>query len=254
MDNLQASDGFPHLNFQSLSANNAFESSNNFHPTFPHFKDYFQLGSTSYHILHRELGAYETARNESLALARTQCLAVSIDGIHQQVHPDDLEFYLECEKKTCDFFEGLSQDEIPGYKTRFDFRVGKNGFFKRYLQQRVVWGFAKGIIKSFLIVMTDISHLKRDPSCHYSILALAEKGDHTMNHGAFIKAYEPQPFSKREKEIFHHLVQNRDSKEIASKLFISEETVRSHRKNILQKSGCKSTLCLIMKSFENGWI
>ena len=102
--------------------------------------------------------------------------------------------------------------------------------------------------------MTDITHLKRELSCHYSILTLAEDEHYAANRGVFVKSREPIPFSRREKEIFDHLVQNMDSKEIASILCISEETVRSHRKHILNKSGCKNTLCLIMKSFENGWI
>lgn len=255
MDNLKSSYGlFPQISSNSLSGNNSDKSLKNFNPTFPCFKDYFQLGSTSYHILPNEYIDNNSLNDKYLELSQEQLLEVSVDGVDQQVHPDDSGFYLECEKKTREFFEGLSRDEMPVYKTRFDFRIGSNGLFKRFLQQRTVWECSKGIIKSFLVVMTDISHLKHDSSCHYSILALAEKEDHDMHRRAFIKAHEPLPFSRRENQVFNHLVQNMDSKEIASELFISEETVRSHRKHILQKTGCTNTLCLIMKSFENGWI
>ncbi len=43
----------------------------------------------------------------------------------------------------------------------------------------------------------------------------------------------------REKEIFELLVENHTTKEIASKLNISEKTVRNHISNVMQKMGTK---------------
>ena len=43
----------------------------------------------------------------------------------------------------------------------------------------------------------------------------------------------------REKEIFHLLVKNYSTKDIARKLNISEKTVRHHRSNVIQKLGGK---------------
>ena len=41
----------------------------------------------------------------------------------------------------------------------------------------------------------------------------------------------------REKEIFHLLVKNYSTKDIARKLNISEKTVRNHISNVIQKLG-----------------
>ena len=41
----------------------------------------------------------------------------------------------------------------------------------------------------------------------------------------------------REKEVFDLLILNNTTKEIASKLFISEKTVRNHISNVIQKLG-----------------
>ena len=41
----------------------------------------------------------------------------------------------------------------------------------------------------------------------------------------------------REKEIFHLLVKNYSTKDIARKLNISEKTVRNHISNVMQKLG-----------------
>ena len=46
----------------------------------------------------------------------------------------------------------------------------------------------------------------------------------------------------REKEIFHLLVKNYSTKDIARKLNISEKTVRNHISNVIQKLGVKSRI------------
>jgi len=48
----------------------------------------------------------------------------------------------------------------------------------------------------------------------------------------------------REKEILHLIAQEASSDEIAEKLFISEHTVRSHRKSLLKKLNVKSSVGL----------
>ena len=45
--------------------------------------------------------------------------------------------------------------------------------------------------------------------------------------------------TKREKEVFSLLIQNKTTREIASKLKISEKTVRNHISNVMQKLGVK---------------
>jgi Response regulator containing a CheY-like receiver domain and an HTH DNA-binding domain len=45
--------------------------------------------------------------------------------------------------------------------------------------------------------------------------------------------------TKREKEVFELLVQDKTTKEIARQLFISEKTVRNHISNVMQKLGVK---------------
>ncbi|WP_017756041.1 helix-turn-helix domain-containing protein [Calidifontibacillus oryziterrae] len=46
--------------------------------------------------------------------------------------------------------------------------------------------------------------------------------------------YQPKPLlTKREKEVFELLVQDKTTKEIAEELFISEKTVRNHISNTM---------------------
>jgi DNA-binding CsgD family transcriptional regulator len=54
-----------------------------------------------------------------------------------------------------------------------------------------------------------------------------------------------QKLSLREIEVLGLIMQGLTNNEIAEKLFVSYETVKSHRKNILLKTGAKNTAALI---------
>ena len=53
--------------------------------------------------------------------------------------------------------------------------------------------------------------------------------------------------TKREKEVFELLILNNTTKEIASKLNISEKTVRNHISNAMQKLGVKGRAAAVVE-------
>lgn len=55
----------------------------------------------------------------------------------------------------------------------------------------------------------------------------------------------------REKEILEQICQGLSNEEIAQKLFISPMTVKSHRSNLMDKTGCKNTSGLIIYGLKN---
>ncbi len=57
--------------------------------------------------------------------------------------------------------------------------------------------------------------------------------------------------TKREQEILHLITQAKNNKEIASQLFISDQTVGVHRKNIMRKLGVRNTVNLIKFAIEH---
>ncbi len=59
-------------------------------------------------------------------------------------------------------------------------------------------------------------------------------------------------FSEREKEIIRYLGMGYTSKQIASMLHLSIDTVRTHRKNILSKAGINNTASLVKYALMNG--
>jgi DNA-binding CsgD family transcriptional regulator len=61
-------------------------------------------------------------------------------------------------------------------------------------------------------------------------------------------------FSQREREVLTHLSNGKSSKEIADSLFITERTVESHRKNMIEKGKVKNTVELIAYAASLGII
>ena len=61
-------------------------------------------------------------------------------------------------------------------------------------------------------------------------------------------------FTQREREVLRLLSQGKSSREIADKLFITERTVESHRKNMIEKGGVRNTVELIAFAAQLGMI
>lgn len=64
---------------------------------------------------------------------------------------------------------------------------------------------------------------------------------------------QPVP-TARELDIILHLAQGRSSKEIADKLCVSYETVKSHKKNIFRKFNISSGYETIALAYKNQWL
>ena len=61
-------------------------------------------------------------------------------------------------------------------------------------------------------------------------------------------------YSPREKEIMQHIADGYTTKEIADKIFIDEETVKTYRKNILIKIGAKNAFEMVKKACEQNLV
>jgi DNA-binding NarL/FixJ family response regulator len=74
-----------------------------------------------------------------------------------------------------------------------------------------------------------------------------------ITHATTKKEAVPR-ITRREKEILDLVVEGLTSGEIATKLFVSQWTVDSHRKSLMTKFNTKNTASLIKYAFENGLI
>jgi len=87
----------------------------------------------------------------------------------------------------------------------------------------------------YLLKPVDIDELK---------LAVSRLMSHT-DTSTDLLVEDLKVLSDRERDVLRLVLSGKNSKEISEKLFISINTVHSHRRNILKKTGCKSTLELL---------
>jgi len=57
--------------------------------------------------------------------------------------------------------------------------------------------------------------------------------------------------TEREMEVLQQICLGLNNEEMAQKLFISSKTIKSHRSNLLEKTGCKNTPGLILYAVKN---
>ncbi|MCK6257816.1 response regulator transcription factor [Fictibacillus sp. KIGAM418] len=68
------------------------------------------------------------------------------------------------------------------------------------------------------------------------------------------KQIEQTPLSEREKEVLQLVAQGKSNRDIAETIFISEHTVKSHLKNILNKLHLDNRVQLTSYAYSKGWI
>lgn len=185
-----------------------------------------------------------------------------LDLVVNKYQKDDLKLFNE--KIFPDRLKILNQipaEEHSKYVFSYNFRLkNKDGEYVTLLQRN---SFIKSDTEgrpllSFGMVMNVTHFTKENP-----VIQLVEKVDDKYNSELSSlpfhkKIYylneEDKLFSNREKEILRWTADGLTSKQIAEKLFIGENTVINHRKNMLLKSGTKNTSELVAFSLRNNII
>jgi DNA-binding CsgD family transcriptional regulator len=115
---------------------------------------------------------------------------------------------------------------------------------------------AKAEVILMLVICTDISSLKSDIAYSHFIIDSSDKKQ--IKRIDIKKSIEDPELnfkpSKAEKRVLNLLSEGLSSKQIAEKLFLSENTIKNHRKNMIKKYGCNNSSGLVKLAVLNGWI
>lgn len=181
--------------------------------------------------------------------------------------PSEVDLLVKKEAVIKDFFiHHLSREERTAYKVLYTYRLKDAKGKKRIMlhQATPLTLTAEGAVQHIFSLHSDISHLRTTSTRDVSFLHI--KGGRSFcnvrtGSGKFAsKTPENQEknlgqlLSGREKEIIHELALGASAEQIAEKLHLSVHTIRTHKKNILQKSGCKNTTELVAKCLTGGVI
>jgi DNA-binding CsgD family transcriptional regulator len=107
-------------------------------------------------------------------------------------------------------------------------------------------------------LVSDISPLKSDNAMLFTIDEKTMEDDIFQYKNIYTAHFYPDPaesdLSKREKEVLARMAQGLSSKQIADKLYISENTILNHRKAILRKTNTKNVAELIAHAIRSNII
>lgn len=172
-----------------------------------------------------------------------------------QIHQEDIGIYVNVTKNIWEFLLSLPPLQRKHYKTSVDFRIrNKSGAFIRVMQQNTALETDnKGNITLLLMMLTDISHLKKNNEMTAAIISTENDGylvwDATDTH---LKSQVA--FSKREREIIKFLAEGFSTRQIAERLSLSEFTVSTHRRNMLEKTNVQNARALVKYAISHGML
>lgn len=169
-----------------------------------------------------------------------------MEGYLQKFLPEDIIGLGEISKQLNSYVPTLSVKQVTQFKAIYDYRMRrKDGGITRVCQESTALKTnAEGHIVYFMAYVSDVTHFKREGKQHLHLSG----GDMTHliaidNASGTTKSLTN--LGKRELEIAGLLGKGLTSEQIAEKLFISVNTVNTHRQNMLRKLDLTDTTELL---------
>ena len=218
--------------------------------------NFFQAGQFYYWIFNLRDYKLDFVSDEVLTVLGYTPAEFDLQFSFDKIHPDDRPWFLDFENKAIEFLAGLPIDKLMKYKIRYDYRLKKsNGEYLRVLNQVIIIEHDEnGQILRTLGVHTDITHLKPEGKPVLSFIGLEGEPSYINVDVDKIFSVSKEVLSKREKQILLLIMDGKLSKEISDILYISKQTVDSHRNNMLTKCNVTNTSELIAKAIRQGWV
>ncbi len=220
------------------------------------FLNFFILGDSFYFILNHPSFELEFVSNEVENILGYAPSELNTQFLSEQLHPEDHSWFLTFGSNIAVFFAQLPFDKLMKYKLRHDLRYRKkNGDYARLLCQAVVIEHDEvGRLLRSLDVFSDITYLKKEGRPVLSFIGMDNEPSFVDVGSKNIFIETNDGFTTREKDVLKLLIEGKASKEIGAILYISKQTVDTHRKNMLHKKSLANTTELVGKAITNGWI
>ena len=122
--------------------------------------------------------------------------------------------------------------------------LGISGFLTKNVSRQEILNTIKTSSTEDCYITEEIKGLFKD-------YFLEEMEDEEDKSDLFIRTFS---LSKRELEVMDLVIENNSNTEIGDKIFISAETVKSHRKNIYRKMGVNNVLDLYKLLISKGYV
>lgn len=164
------------------------------------------------------------------------------------IHPTDLELLREIHQSIFKYYYNTPTEHRARLRFSYNIRIKTNdNKYVTILRQSSFADFTvDGKPTLEYINCTDITGFSFNSSINLTVHRLSASGVYELCHETqFSEQYHT--LSKREKEVLELAKQGFTSKEIATKLYLCIETVKSHRKHIIAKTGGGNMVAAINK-------
>ncbi len=179
------------------------------------------------------------------------------DFFVRNIHPGDLPQYFEISQALLSFVMEYSEDLVPFESScHVTYRMRKHdGSYVTVLRKSTP--FLKdddGQVEVYISRCTDISHMAPDQEVTWNIF-----GPKQEHFGDFLDASDGTQngnnlFTEREMDVLRLLRSGHTSAEIADELYISVNTVNTHRKSLMRKAEVDNTVELLFFAQEHGYL
>lgn len=178
---------------------------------------------------------------------RQRCLEESY-FMMKIIHPEDLNQMYSLSKLAFDYLDTLSKKRKKDCILRFNYRIVKpTGAISWLMDQLTIVEFDNdGKPKTAAGSIVEISHLK--PKEIYCLVETTDGCVHQIQEAGKVDI----SFSKREVELLQLIDKGLSSKEIASFLKISINTVHNHRRNMMQRFRTHNMIEVLKIAKESG--
>jgi len=175
---------------------------------------------------------------------------VNMQFLYEKIHPDDRRGVAEA---TIDALQGtidnlMTQPDRLKFSVNYRFQKKDGSYLQVLRHQTVQQTDEQGNILRTTGIIVELGHMPDFNGVTGKLV------DNESGKLIYSRPYSGQEslFSTREKEIILLLANGRKTDEIAEELFISPNTVSTHRKNMLRKYAVKNTAELILFSKKQG--
>lgn len=177
------------------------------------------------------------------------------------IEEKELPFIFACEEYAGKFLhESTPPAQRKNYKVSYTYRT------------KTTWGDTKLIFHQAVAISTDENHkIAKTLSVNSDVTGLFEDFQQKLSligMNGLPSFYDidlsgkktnlpnthVNPLSCRQTEVLGLLAEGLTDKEIGAALFVSDATVRTHRRDIREKLNCKNTTMAVAIAIRNGWI
>lgn len=177
-----------------------------------------------------------------------------------KIHSDDVPHFQHCEELAGYFLlDFIPRELLPFYKVSYQFRHQMpNGNYSLFLRQSITLSTDElGNMSKTMSNHSDISHITNNNNKKVSFIDI--RGQKSYFNISTKKDLHASPtekitLSNREIDVIKLITEGLSSKEIGQHLFISFDTVRTHRKNVLRKTGMKNMPQVVGYCIKEGLI